>query len=74
MCQLWLFRIGSIVKLCVMVASGTYLNDPSSRGKTFHVYFFSFFLVKKIVPELTSVPIFLNFMWDATKAWLDKWC
>ena len=33
------------------------------------------FLVRKIVPELTSVanlPLFC--MWDATTAWLDEWC
>ena len=33
-----------------------------------------FFLVRKIVAELTSVPIFLYFMWDAATAWLDEWC
>ena len=25
-------------------------------------------------PELTSVPIFLYFMWDATTVWLDEQC
>ena len=38
-------------------------------------YQYIFFLcVQKIGPELTSVPIFVYFMWDATTAWLDKWC
>ena len=32
----------------------------------------SSFCLRKIVTELTSVPIFLYFMWDATTAWLDK--
>ena len=35
--------------------------------------FFSF-LVGKIVTELTSVPIFLCFIWDAAIAWLDERC
>ena len=30
--------------------------------------------VRKTVPELTSMPIFLYFMWDAAIAWLDKGC
>ena len=30
--------------------------------------------VRKIGPELTSVPILLYFMWDAATAWLDEWC
>ena len=30
--------------------------------------------LRKIVPELTPVPIFLCFMWDATSLWLDEWC
>lgn len=34
----------------------------------------SFFCLRKILPELTSVPIFLYFMWDVATAWLDKWC
>ena len=33
----------------------------------------SCFRLRKIVAELTSVPIFLHFMCDATTAWLDKW-
>ena len=34
----------------------------------------SFFFVRKISPELTSVLIFFYFMWDAATAWLDDWC
>ena len=30
------------------------------------------FFVRKIGPELTSVLIFLYFMWDTTTVWLDK--
>ena len=30
-----------------------------------------FFSVRKIDPELTSMPILLYFMWDAATAWLD---
>ena len=30
--------------------------------------------VRKIVAELTSMPIFLYFMWDAATAWLDEPC
>ena len=30
--------------------------------------------VRKIGPELTSVPIFLYFMWDTATAWLDELC
>ena len=30
--------------------------------------------LRKIVTELTSVPIFLYFMWDAATAWLHKPC
>ena len=30
--------------------------------------------MRKIDPELTSVPIFLYFMWDAATAWLDEHC
>ena len=33
-----------------------------------------FFCVRKIGPELTSVPNFLYFMWDATTAWLEEQC
>ena len=36
------------------------------------MYFVCVF-VRKIVPELTSVPIFLYFMWDAATVWLDEW-
>ena len=28
--------------------------------------------VRKIGPELTSLPIFLYFMWDTTILWLDE--
>ena len=31
-------------------------------------------VVRKIGPELTSVPIFLYFTWDAATAWLDEQC
>ena len=34
----------------------------------------SYFRLRKIVAELTSVPIFLYFMWDITTVWLDEWC
>ena len=34
----------------------------------------SSFCLRMIVTELTSTPIFLYFMWDATTACLDKWC
>ena len=30
--------------------------------------------VRKIVPELTSVPSFLHFMWVAARAWLEERC
>ena len=33
----------------------------------------SSFCLRKIVGELTSVSIFLCFMWDAATAWLDEW-
>ena len=37
-----------------------------------YLRFFLFFLfVRKIVPELTSVSIFLFFVWDASTAWLE---
>ena len=43
-----------------------------SKGETVLSFWF---LVKEIVPELTSVPIFLYFyMWDVTTAWLDEQC
>ena len=35
-------------------------------------YLISF--VRKIGPELTSVSVFVCFMWDATTAWLDERC
>ena len=34
----------------------------------------SSFCLRKIVAELTSVPIFLYFMWHAATAWLDERC
>ena len=34
----------------------------------------SSFFVRKISPGLTSVPIFLYFIWDVATAWLDKQC
>ena len=34
--------------------------------------FLGVFLVRKISPELTSLPIFLYFIWDAATAWLDE--
>ena len=41
-----------------------------------HFHFVVVFLlcvcVRKIGPELTSVPIFLYFTWDVATAWLDK--
>ena len=30
--------------------------------------------MRKIGPELTSLPIFHYFMWDTAIAWLDEWC
>ena len=36
--------------------------------------FLFFFPLRKISLELTSVPIFFYFMWDATTAWLDERC
>ena len=34
-----------------------------------------FFILRKIIPELTSVPIFLYFISGTPgTAWLDKWC
>ena len=33
-----------------------------------------FAYVRKVVAELTSMPIFLCFMWDAATAWLDEQC
>ena len=33
-----------------------------------------FLFVKKMVPELTSVPIFFCFIRDATTAWFDEQC
>ena len=33
-----------------------------------------FVCLRKIVAELTSVPIFLCFMWDAAKVWPDEQC
>ena len=35
--------------------------------------FYVGFLVRKIVPELTSVLIF-SCMWDAATVWLEEWC
>ena len=32
----------------------------------------SSFCLRKIVAELTSVPVFLYFMWDTSTAWLDE--
>ena len=32
------------------------------------------FSVRMMGPELTSVPIFLYFMWDTTPAWPDEQC
>ena len=30
--------------------------------------------MRKILTELTSVSIFLYFVWEAATAWLDGWC
>ena len=39
------------------------------------IYFTGFCLcVRKTGTELSSVPVFLCFMWDAATAWLDEWC
>ena len=39
-----------------------------------NLFFLFVCYVRKISPELTPVPIFLYFMWDAATAWLDKRC
>ena len=41
-----------------------------------YLLFFHFLCVfmGEIGPELTSVPVFLYFMWDAATAWLVEWC
>ena len=39
-----------------------------------HTLLFLFPLVRKIGPELMSVPAFLYFMWYTATAWLDEWC
>ena len=36
-----------------------------------NLFYFFFLLVRKIAPELTSVLIFLYFLWEAATAWLD---
>ena len=42
------------------------------RTEDCQLMFFGFFFVRKTGPELRSVPIFLYFMWDAAKVWLDE--
>ena len=37
-------------------------------------FLFGVFFVRKITTELTSVPVFLYFMWGAITAWFDSWC
>ena len=46
----------------------------SAKKYIYKVWFFGFFLVRRIGSELTSMPILLYFMWDAATAWLDEWC
>ena len=36
------------------------------------LFFYFLIFVRKIDSKLTSVPIFLYFMWDAARAWLDE--
>ena len=42
------------------------------RMATGRTEFFFFFFVRKIVAELTSVPILLYFMWGAATVCLDE--
>ena len=45
-------------------------NNSAQPWNTIHLCV----CVRKIGSELTSVPIFLYFMWDVTTAWLDERC
>ena len=61
--------------MCIWAMStGAHHRDCSLRLPASTLFFFFFFFVRKIVSELTFVPIFLYFMWDAATAWLDEQC
>ena len=60
-----------------------YFVIEKEKSKTLYILQFSFLsfiflcvrkIVTKLVTKLTSVPIFLYFMWDAATVWLDEWC
>ena len=58
------FRAPLILYVCVCVRKiGPELTSVANL----------FFLLRKTVAELTSLPIFLYFMWDAATARLDEW-
>ena len=42
--------------------------------KRLTISFFCVCVVRKIGPQLTFVPVFLYFTWDAATAWLYQWC
>lgn len=51
------------------------LPDFSHSNKSVMVSHFFSFLMRMIVPELTSVAVFLySFPWDAATVWLDERC
>ena len=58
-----LLDLGNLVKLCASVSSLVKQNPPSSSSSSF--------LLRKISPELTSVPVFLCFVCGMpATAWL----
>ena len=67
-----------ITSFCVIQETLGILGKLSCCFKSFFSLSLSLslfcFLVRKIGPELTSVPVFLQFIWDSATVWLDEQC
>ena len=67
----FLFKLINIIFLFLNYFCVCVCEEDCPWANIYCQYFF--FCLRKIIAELTSVSIFLYFMWDATTAWLDKW-
>ena len=72
-CDFLKVKLSSCLLIILLIL---FLKIPSCTSDPPEIFlsFFLFFFLRKIVTELTSMPLFLYFMWDAATVWLDEQC
>ena len=68
----WKWQHGNGVNLVLRCMKEKRNRQETSRKSIEFVRVCVCVYVRKIGPELTSVPVFLYFMWDAAVPWLDE--